>query len=60
MCSLGIEPTTFALLTQGSTAEPQELLSSTNVFRLLQLHTHPEEQDGMYLFVSAVNYGVPV
>ncbi len=26
MCSLGIEPTTFALLTQCSTTEPQELL----------------------------------
>ncbi len=25
MCSLGIEPTTFALLTQCSTTEPQEL-----------------------------------
>ncbi len=24
MCSLGIEPTTFALLTQCSTTEPQE------------------------------------
>ncbi len=24
MCSLGIEPTTFALLTQRSTTEPQE------------------------------------
>ncbi len=26
MCSLGIEPTTFALLTQCSTTEPQEHL----------------------------------
>ncbi len=28
MCSLGIEPTTFALLTQCSTTEPQEDLNT--------------------------------
>ncbi len=30
VCSLGIEPTTFALLTQCSTTEPQEHLGETN------------------------------
>ncbi len=29
MCSLGIEPTTFALLTQCSTTEPQKLVDRT-------------------------------
>ncbi len=31
MCSLGIEPTTFALLTQCSTTEPQEHIIDTEV-----------------------------
>ncbi len=31
MCSLGIEPTTFALLTQSSTTEPQEHLKHLNI-----------------------------
>ncbi len=30
MCSLGIEPTTFALLTQHSTTEPQEMNETTS------------------------------
>ncbi len=33
MCSLGIEPTTFALLTQCSTTEPQELICSPALLR---------------------------
>ncbi len=37
MCSLGIEPTTFALLTQCSTTEPQ--LFSKHVSMLLFVHT---------------------
>ncbi len=44
MCSLGIEPTTFALLTQCSTTEPQEhfyinknILPPNNVFHQKQL-----------------------
>ncbi len=44
MCSLGIEPTTFALLTQCSTTEPQEVsclivLKLTNT-RKFMLETH--------------------
>ncbi len=38
MCSLGIEPTTFALLTQCSTTEPQEIVLlaiATNIPELL-------------------------
>ncbi len=41
MCSLGIEPTTFALLTQCSTTEPQEhMYSCTHTHR--DTHTHRE------------------
>ncbi len=40
MCSLGIEPTTFALLTQCSTTEPQEHLLCINLnLRKLTLMT---------------------
>ncbi len=34
MCSLGIEPTTFALLTQCSTTEPQEHYKNNYIFLL--------------------------
>ncbi len=37
MCSLGIEPTTFALLTQSSTTEPQEHIY-IHPFRYLSIH----------------------
>ncbi len=45
MCSLGIEPTTFALLTQCSTTEAQEhillnVLSKTEIKRILSLLHH--------------------
>ncbi len=33
MCSLGIEPTTFALLTQCSTTEPQEQINIQYMFK---------------------------
>ncbi len=40
MCSLGIEPTTFALLTQCSTTEPQEhLLHPGYYFTLIVKYT---------------------
>ncbi len=47
MCSLGIEPTTFVLLTQCSTTEPQEHMYScthtcTHTHRDTQRHTHRE------------------
>ncbi len=47
MCSLGIEPTTFALLTQCSTTEPQEhMYSCTHTHRdthtQRERHTHRE------------------
>ncbi len=36
MCSLGIEPTTFALLTQCSTTEPQEHLNQMNAIKWIK------------------------
>ncbi len=45
VCSLGIEPTTFVLLTQSSTTEPQEhthfkLLPSGRCYRLMKTRTN--------------------
>ncbi len=39
VCSLGIEPTTFALLTQYSTTEPQEHKGFAITDILLQIYT---------------------
>ncbi len=52
MCSLGIEPTTFALLTQCSTTEPQEqICHHDNVM-------HITNKCKMYLFERASDRSV--
>ncbi len=48
VCSLGIEPTTFALLTQCSTTEPQEHLE----VKPQELWTHAHATGIMVIFVS--------
>ncbi len=51
MCSLGIEPTTFALLTQCSTTEPQEQIHLHFLSRILQVTINNYVQSNNYNFL---------
>ncbi len=45
MCSLGIEPTTFALLMQCSTTEPQEHLEERRILNFVMIVRHLSSRD---------------
>ncbi len=49
MCSLGIEPTTFALLTQCSTTEPQEHMHHVSTCIMFKFYSQNRKQ---WLFAS--------